>query len=97
MNVFRVADGVRGKPWGHDRHGRRTQKSEQLSIADFDGICNGEERENQGLGIRAQGLGIRGWREEKAEDVGEAGGPGGFVVEGVGDAEVVEVGAVALG
>ena len=31
-----------------------------------------------------------GW-EEEAEDVGEAGGPGGFVVEGVGDAEVGEV------
>ena len=29
--------------------------------------------------------------EEEAEDLGEAGGPGGLVVEGAGDAEVVKV------
>jgi hypothetical protein len=41
-----------------------------------------------GFGAKRSGVG---W-EEEAEDVGEAGGPGGFFVEGAGDAEVVEVG-----
>jgi hypothetical protein len=34
-------------------------------------------------------------REEEAEDLGEAFGPGGFVMGGVGDAEVAEIHVVA--
>ena len=36
-----------------------------------------------------EGSGVCG--EEEAEDAGEAGGPGGFFMEGAGDAEVMEV------
>jgi hypothetical protein len=39
--VFRVADGVLDCPGCHDRHSRRTKKSEHLSIADFGIFCNG--------------------------------------------------------
>jgi hypothetical protein len=97
MNVFRVADGSGDGPGCHDRHDRRTQTSEQLSIADFAGICNGEGVQGigeEGIGEKGrEGSGLRlgrGW-EKEAEDLGEAGGPGGLVVEGVGNAEVVEV------